>query len=203
MKTASPPEAPPRAEVVAGAIDPGPRPTLVFARTERGDEQIRRERSRLPIHLGRLLLLFETPQGVDDLRQMIDAAWLPEALIELERRKLIRRIAAKPPASPMPSAADRSPAERLRAEPNDGPATAAMPMPDDLPPAFVAARERTRERCLHHLGDLGDEMARRIAQCRGEAELVELMPQVCALIEAIAGHAARQAFQQALVGDEP
>ena len=54
----------------------------------------------------------------------------------------------------------------------------------------------TRVMFLRLLGSLGSDMARRIDQCRSDTELDELMPQVDALIEAIAGHDALGLFRQ-------
>src|SRR5690606_7759401 len=66
--------------------------SLCFARTMLGDQQVRQSEPSLPPQIARLLLLFEGPQTVADLRRMIDEPWLPEALIELERRRLIHRV---------------------------------------------------------------------------------------------------------------
>jgi hypothetical protein len=169
---------------------------LCFARTALGDEQVKRGQPLLPLHVARLLLLFEGPQTVHDLRQMIDEPWLPEAVIELERRRLIQRIS--PPAPRDLSAQDLSfSAMRLASE---------APLPP-LPRAPAAVREDaggildrrralTRVLFLRQLGSLGSDMARRIDQCSSDGELDELMPQVDALIEAIAGHDALGQFRQ-------
>ena len=83
---------------LAAMPEAAPRISLCFARTAVGDEQVRRDQTVLPLHIARLLLLFEGPQTVADLRRMIDEPWLPEALIDLERRGLIQRLTPTPPA---------------------------------------------------------------------------------------------------------
>lgn len=164
-----------------------PRVRICFARTELGDQQVRYNQPLLPLHMGRLLLLFEGPQTVDDLRRMLDEPWLPEALIELERRRMLRRVA--PPApNPLASMADFA-AERRRA-------AAAAPPPVDDEGALRRRRGQVRAMFLRQLGVLGGDMARRIDQCRSEQELEELMPQVDALIEALAGRDALGQFRQ-------
>ena len=179
--------------------------SLCFARTELGDQQVRRGQAVLPLHVARLLLLFEGPQTVEDLRRMIDEPWLPEALIELERRRLIHRIAPALPAQDLSLAGmqmPRSPAvplappqadSPLRAEPF--PSTAALRQGTGNA-ALDRRRAMTRVMFLRLLGSLGSDMARRIDQCRSDTELDELMPQVDALIEAIAGHDALGLFRQ-------
>jgi hypothetical protein len=154
------------------------RVSLCFARTELGNQQVRRNQTLLPLHIARLLLLFEGPQTVNDLRQMIDEPWLPEALIELERRRLIHRIT---PAM-APSQNLLANAMQLRQSSGDA--------------SLDRRRARTRLMFLRQLGTLGTDMARRIDQCGTDAELNELMPQVDALIAAIAGHDALGQFRQ-------
>ena len=63
-------------------------------------------------------------------------------------------------------------------------------------PALDRRRAVTRITFLRLLGSLGSDMGRRIDQCRSDHELDELMPQVDALIEAIAGHEALGQFRQ-------
>jgi hypothetical protein len=199
---------------VLGAASPAPpRISLCFARTELGDRQVRDNQTVLPLHVARLLLLFEGPQTVEDLRRMIDAPWLPEALIELERRRLIHRIAPQRP-QPRPlgfdalhfggavgasrGALDAGNAGLVRGTaPGDGrhlpPAPPAQAGDD---PVLDRRRALTRIMFLRLLGSLGSDMARRIDQCRSAQELDELMPQVDALIEAIAGRHALGEFRQ-------
>ena len=155
---------------------PAPRVSLCFARTALGDEQVRLRQTVLPLHVARLLLLFEGPQTVEDLRRMIDEPWLPEALIELERRRLIHRIAPQRPAPRDLSFAG------LRMGSGD--------------PSLDRRRALTRIVFLRLLGSLGGDMARRIDQCRSDEDLDELMPQVDALIEAIAGRDALGQFRE-------
>ena len=150
------------------------RMTLCFQRTPLGDQQVRRSETRLPLHIARLLLLFEGPQTVEDLRQMIDEPWLPEALIELERRRLIQRV-TPPPDHRSPAATCCPRRSSLRQ------GTAAMRRSET---ASAAAACQSGVMFLRQLGSLGSDMARRIDECRSEAELNELMPQVDALIEA-------------------
>ncbi len=159
-------------------LDRTVRASLCFARTELGNQQVRRSRTVLPMHIARLLLLFESPQTVEDLRQMIDQPWLPEALIELERRRLILRVSRQ-----LASAQGTAPDTTIR--------------PEDTGDAMLdQRRHQTRLMFLQQLGTLGTDMARRIDQCRSDLELDDLMPQVNSLIEAIAGHEALGQFRQ-------
>ena len=92
------------------AVAPATRTVLSFERTAAGSAQLRDPGVVLSPNATRLLMLFEEPQTIDGLRSMIDEAWLPEALIELERRKLVRRSAVvcpveAVPAQPAPEAA--------------------------------------------------------------------------------------------------
>lgn len=152
--------------------------TLCFMRTERGSQQVSQSQAVLPRHTARLLLLLEGPQAVDELRQVIDEHWLPEALVELERRRLIRRVTqAMPPSQDLL-------ANAVQAHRSSG----------DV--SLDRRRGRTRMMFLWQLGALGADMARRIDQCRSDQELDELMPQVDALVEAIAGHEALGRFRQ-------
>jgi hypothetical protein len=109
---------------------------------------------------------------------MIDEPWLPEALIELERRRLIQRV------TPVMQPSQNLLANALQERQASG---------DVL---LDRRRGRTRTMFLRQLGTLGTDMARRIDQCRSDQELDELMPQVDALIEAIAGHEALGQFRQ-------
>jgi hypothetical protein len=147
-------------------------------RTELGNQQVRRNQTILPMHIARLLLLFEGPQSVDDLRRMIDEPWLPEALIELERRRLIQRV------TPVMHPSQNLLAKAMQGRQASGGA------------ALEKRRARTRAMFLRQLGVLGNDMARRIDQCSSGEELDELMPQVDALIEAIAGRDALGTFRQ-------
>ena len=92
------------------AVAPATRTVLSFERTAAGSAQLRDPGVVLSPNATRLLMLFEEPQTIDGLRSMIDEAWLPEALIELERRKLVRRSTVlcpveAVPAQPAPEAA--------------------------------------------------------------------------------------------------
>jgi hypothetical protein len=170
-----------------------PRLPICFARTELGDQQVRYNQPLLPLHMGRLLLLFEGPQTVEELRRMIDEPWLPEALIELERRRLLRRVA--PPApDPLASMSNFAAARRRVAEAADAANVGTPPADDEA--ALRRRRGQVRAMFLRQLGVLGGDMARRIDQCRSEHELGELMPQVDALIEALAGRDALGQFRQ-------
>lgn len=161
---------------------PAARVSLCFARTELGDRQVRENQTVLPLHVARLLLLFEGPQTVEDLRRMIDAPWLPEALIELERRRLIHRIAPQLP-QPRPQAFESLQLTGAARQPGGD-------------PALDRRRALTRLVFLRLLGSLGSDMARRIDQCRSAQELDELMPQVDALIEALVGREALGEFRR-------
>lgn len=154
-----------------------PRQGLCFERTALGDQQVRRRETLLPLHIARLLMLFESAQSVDDLRQMIDEPWLPEGLIELERRRLIRRVTL--PLAPSLNRLSIALAQRRSTGES----------------ALEQRRSHLRIQFLRQLGNLGSEMARRIDECRSEVELNELMPQVDALIEAIAGREALRQFR--------
>jgi len=81
--------APAPASTAAPAV--ASRPVLCFARTAIGSAQLKQPSVMLSPQATRLLMLFEEPQTIDELRRIIDEPWLPEALIELERRKLVRR----------------------------------------------------------------------------------------------------------------
>ena len=159
------PTSEPRTSLPAAAAPA--RPLLVFRRTERGDALVRTPSNTLPLHLARLLMLFEGPLSLEDLRQMISDPWLPDGIIDLQRRKLIERLPAA-----------------IAAEHRAGPAD----------PALAHRREQVRLLFLQQLGDLGNEMARRIDRCVSDAELNELMPQVHALVEALAGRVALAEF---------
>ncbi len=167
------PEPQPPLPVAATAAAAAPaRPVLVFRRTERGDMAVRTAADGLPLHLARLLMLFEGPLSLDDLRQMISDPWLPDGIIDLQRRKLIVRV--------------------LAAEPDGLAGLRAIAQESD--PALVRRREQVRQLFLQQLGDLGDEMGRRIGRCASDSELEELMPQVQALVEAVAGRMALAEF---------
>ena len=136
--------------------------------------------------MARLLLLFEGPQSIDDLRRMIDEAWLPEALIELERRRMIERVRGDA------AAADDGQTRPALAE-------ASLRCPGSTP--FEGQRDRVRVQFLRQLGALGAEMGRRIDRCRSLDELDDLMPQVEALVEAIAGREALARFRARTIRD--
>ena len=212
-----PAPAPVRQQATPPSI-PG-RISLCFARTLLGDEQVRQREPSLAPQIARLLLLFEGPQTVADLRRMIDEPWLPEALIDLERRRLIHRVTPAP-ASASASASTSSlslatmqiPGGTLASNGADSPQSAASVRAGGLSrggepalagrrpgtgdPALDRRRAVTRITFLRLLGSLGSDMGRRIDQCRSDHELDELMPQVDALIEAIAGHEALGQFRQ-------
>ena len=189
--------------------------SLCFTRTVLGDQQVRQQEPSLPPQMARLLLLFEGPQTVADLRRMIDEPWLPEALIELERRRLIHRVTPAPAsasASSLSLATMQIPGGALASNGADSPQGSASVRASGLSrggepalagrrpgtgdPALDRRRAVTRITFLRLLGSLGSDMGRRIDQCRSDHELDELMPQVDALIEAIAGHEALGQFRQ-------
>lgn len=215
----------PGSEAVPGLPARAP---LTFRRTVRGDAQVRDPEHPLPLHISRLLMLFEGPQTVHDLRRMIDEPWLPEALIELQRRRLIERLdgtmsaataspigaasvaakraaTARTPTLPVIAlnqqpAARRQPAAPLPpAAPRPTTVAKQAPIPANTP--LAAQRDWVRVMFLRHLGALGSDMGRRIDQCRNLDELDELMPQVEALVEAIAGREALARFREQTVRD--
>ncbi len=112
------------------AVAPATRTVLSFERTAAGSAQLRDPGVVLSPNATRLLMLFEEPQTIDGLRSMIDEAWLPEALIELERRKLVRRFTVvcpveAVPAQPAPEAAIPVVRTRVGDNPSGGMRTAA------------------------------------------------------------------------------
>ena len=118
----------------------------------------------------------------DDSLRAATQGELPEALIELERRRLIERIA--PPLGPT------GPTGNLFAA-----AFAARPPADGASP-LAQRRRQIRLQFLRQIGAFGADMARRIDACNSEGELDELMPQVDALVEALAGRDALDEFRQ-------
>ena len=98
------------------------RPVLCFARTAIGSAQLKQPSVTLSPQATRLLMLFEEPQTIDELRRIIDEPWLPEALIELERRKLVRRenMVRPAPAQPAASAAANEPTLTLTRQSRSG-----------------------------------------------------------------------------------
>ena len=145
------------------------RPVLCFARTAIGSAQLKQPSVMLSPQATRLLMLFEEPQTIDELRRIIDEPWLPEALIELERRKLVRRenMVRPAPAQPTPSAAANEPTLTLASQPD--PAREA---------AVRLARQRAQARILflQQIGRLSTLMIDRIESCQSEAELQRLTP---------------------------
>lgn len=204
----------------------GRRP-IAFARTALGDQRVRAGPGGMPLHLARLLLLFEEPQAVDELRMMIDAAWLPEALVELERRGLLERVVLDAKgtgttragttnttftraSTALNSAAPATAAETAAATTGFD-ATGAMSA-TALPTAattgggqaehcFLELRTRARNAFLNALGPLGEAMAERIGRCHSGAELEQLLPQVSALLLALAGRGKLARFESALADD--
>ena len=156
---------------VAGAPAPAvaSRPVLCFARTATGSAQLKQPSVTLSPQATRLLMLFEEPQTIDELRRIIDEPWLPEALIELERRKLVRRenMVRPAPAQPAASAAANEPTLTLTRQ-SDAAREAAVRL----------ARQRAQARILflQQIGRLSTLMIDRIESCQSEAELQRLTP---------------------------
>ena len=152
--------APAPASTAAPAV--ASRPVLCFARTAIGSAQLKQPSVMLSPQATRLLMLFEEPQTIDE-------PWLPEALIELERRKLVRRenMVRPAPAQPAPSAAANEPTLPLASQPD--PAREA---------AVRLARQRAQARILflQQIGRLSTLMIDRIESCQSEAELQRLTP---------------------------
>ncbi|MGE0313313.1 MAG: hypothetical protein AB7P21_17010 [Lautropia sp.] len=184
-----------RGDATASPSAPSPLPdparaSVSFARTPLGDARVRAGPGGMPLHLARLLLLFEEPQAVEELRKMLDASWLPHALLELERRGLLRRIRPEAPASAVHDAGDDVRTERAAPDPDDG--TVSTQVDDD---GLAARRARTKAAFLRALGPIGDAMAERIENCRSGTELEQLLPQVRALLLALAGSRSLAAFE--------
>lgn len=148
------------------------RPVLCFERTPAGQAQLRQPALALSAHATRLLMLFEEPQTIDELRRITDETWLPGALIELERRRLVRRI---------------DPAQRTRAQhaapsgpqPSLGRALAEVPARSAKAEAAARlARQRAQARILflQQIGRFSTLMIERIEACQSEAELQRLAP---------------------------
>lgn len=149
---------------------PATRTVLCFERTAAGNAQLRDPGLVLSPQVTRLLMLFEEPQTIDGLRSMIDEAWLPEALIELERRKLVRRATIVRPveAAPAAPAAPEAAIPVMQARTPDPAKEAAIRL----------ARQRAQARILflQQIGRLSTLMIERIESCQSEAELERLTP---------------------------
>ena len=145
--------APAPASTAAPAV--ASRPVLCFARTAIGSAQLKQPSVTLSPQATRLLMLFEEPQTIDELRRIIDEPWLPEALIELERRKLVRRenMVRPAPTQPAPSSAANEPTLTLASQ--SDPAREA---------AVRLARQRAQARILflQQIGRLSTLMIDRI-----------------------------------------
>ncbi|MDO4230611.1 MAG: hypothetical protein Q4D19_00600 [Lautropia sp.] len=138
-------------------------PVLCFQRTALGQAQLQLPTEVLSPQATRLLMLFEEPQTLQGLREMIDEPWLPEALIDLERRKLVRRASMTLP--------QRAPAD-----------TSATGQAKGVDLSREAARRLARQRAqarilfLQQIGKLSTLMVDRIESCQTEAELQRLSP---------------------------
>ncbi|MDO4683020.1 MAG: hypothetical protein Q4B17_09585 [Lautropia sp.] len=190
------------------AAEPTPavasRPLLCFERTPAGEHQLKSPALALSPEATRLLMLFEEPQTIDDLRRIIDETWLPSALIELERRRLLKRV---DPARQLPPASAPSPLTARQtgtaAGPAPGNAAPANGQPDDIgrspvigrdlstpdtPEAAATrlARQRAQARILflQQIGRLSTLMIERIESCQSEAELQRLTPAFIDLLAA-------------------
>lgn len=149
------------------AIAPATRTVLRFERTAAGSAQLRDPGVVLSTNATRLLMLFEEPQTIDGLRSMIDEAWLPEALIELERRKLVRRFTVvcpveAVPAQPAPEAAIPVVRTRVGEAPAGSTRTAAAHGAAGHGTADSIAAKRTSATAAPH-GAAGHDMASGIA----------------------------------------
>lgn len=149
-------------------------PKLGFERTPAGQAQLQQPSMALSPQAIRLLMLFEEPQTIDGLRQIIDEAWLPEALIELERRKLVRRI-------DMRSLSDVSTSTAVTGRPLAAPTRTPSP---EREAAVRLARQRAQARILflQQIGRLSTLMIDRIEACQSEAELQRLTPAFAELL---------------------
>ena len=149
------------------AVAPATRTVLSFERTAAGSAQLRDPGVVLSPNATRLLMLFEEPQTIDGLRSMIDEAWLPEALIELERRKLVRRFTVvcpveAVPAQPAPEAAIPVVRTRVGETPAGSTRTAAAHGAAGHGTADSIAAKRTSATAAPH-GAAGHDMASGIA----------------------------------------
>lgn len=149
------------------AVAPATRTVLSFERTAAGSAQLRDPGVVLSPNATRLLMLFEEPQTIDGLRSMIDEAWLPEALIELERRKLVRRFTVvcpveAVPAQPAPEAAIPVVRTRVGEAPAGSTRTAAAHGAAGHGTADSIAAKRTSATAAPH-GAAGRDMASGIA----------------------------------------
>ena len=149
------------------AVAPATRTVLSFERTAAGSAQLRDPGVVLSPNATRLLMLFEEPQTIDGLRSMIDEAWLPEALIELERRKLVRRFTVvcpveAVPAQPAPEAAIPVVRTRVGEAPAGSTRTAAAHGAAGHGTADSIAAKRTSATAAPH-GAAGHDMASGIA----------------------------------------
>lgn len=139
-------------------------PVLCFQRTSAGLAQLQLPSEVLSPQATRLLMLFEEPQTLQGLREIIDEPWLPEALIDLERRKLVRRV-----SMPLPQ----------RRAAVSAPGTHGA---NDADVSREAARRLARQRAharilfLRQIGRLSTLMVDRIESCESEAELHRLTP---------------------------
>lgn len=148
-------------------------PVLGFERTPAGQAQLQERSMALSPQAVRLLMLFEEPQTIDGLRQMIDEPWLPEALIELERRKLVRRIDMGQRSSPMAGGTVRG-----------RPLASPRPPSPEREAAVRLARQRAQARILflQQIGRISTLMIDRIEACQSEAELQQLTPAFAELL---------------------
>ena len=160
-------------------------PVLGFERTPAGQAQLQQPSMALSPQAIRLLMLFEEPQTIDGLRQIIDEPWLPDALIELERRKLVRRIdmRQRTEAAIGPAVTGRSLADLSRRPPSP-----------EREAAVRLARQRAQARILflQQIGRISTLIIDRIEACQSEAELQQLTPAFAELLPAspaATGHA--------------
>ncbi|MDO4904079.1 MAG: hypothetical protein Q4A16_00745 [Lautropia sp.] len=154
------------------------RPVLCFERTAAGQAQLKEPALALSAQATRLLMLFEEPQTIDELRRITEETWLPTALIELERRKLIRRIDLARRIDPTARQNDPGAAAASRS-------LADMPARNPRDEAAVRlARQRAQARILflQQIGRLSTMMIERIESCQSEAELQRLTPAFAELL---------------------
>lgn len=181
-----------------------PRPLLCFERTPAGEHQLKSPALALSPEATRLLMLFEEPQTIDDLRRIIDETWLPSALIELERRRLLKRVdpARQAPPARSPSTlgtrqtgtaaaattGNTAPAQERRDDIDRPPVIARdLSAPDTQEAAATRlARQRAQARILflQQIGRLSTLMIERIESCQSEAELQRLTPAFIDLLAA-------------------
>lgn len=143
-------------------------PVLCFQRTALGQAQLQLPTEVLSPQATRLLMLFEEPQTLQGLREMVDEPWLPEALIDLERRKLVRRATM---TLPQPSPVRTEDAQ-----------VKGVDLSREAARRLARQRAQARILFLQQIGKLSTLMVDRIESCQSEADLQRLAPMLSTLL---------------------